>query len=148
MEYCYVPGTGLKVSRLCVGTMNFGSKLDQAQSAHVVDLALDRGINFFDTADAYADGESERILGRALGARRQEVVVACKVGFPVGAHSAFSLSRGSILRRLEESLDRLGTDYLDVYYLHQPDGNTPFEESVMTMAGLVREGKTRYWGLD
>ena len=147
MEYCYVPGTGLKVSRLCVGTMNFGSKLDQAQSAHVVDLALDRGINFFDTADAYADGESERILGRALGARRQEVVVASKVGFPVGAHSAFSLSRGSILRRLEESLDRLGTDYLDVYYLHQPDGNTPFEESVMTMAGLVREGKTRYWGL-
>lgn len=147
MEYCYVPDTGLKVSRLCVGTMNFGSKLDLAQSTRVVNLALDEGVNFFDTADAYADGASERILGQALGTRRQEVVVASKVGFPVGMHSTFSLSRGNILRRLEESLARLGSDYLDLYYLHQPDPNTPLAESVMTMADLVREGKVRYWGL-
>lgn len=147
MEYNYLRGTGLKVSRACIGTMTFGSRLNQQEVNDVVDYAIKEGVNFFDTADMYTDGHSEIMLGKALGARRKDVIVASKVGFPVKPQTEYSLSRKRIMQAIDASLLRLNTDYLDLYYLHQPDSSTPFEESVETVSGLVKTGKIRYWGL-
>ncbi len=148
MEYNYLGGTGLKVSRVCLGTMTFGSRMaDQKDVDTAVAMALERGINFFDTADQYVDGRSEEMLGKALGARRREVVVASKVGYPCMDKKEFSLSRGSILAGVDGSLKRLGTDYLDIYYLHSPDYNTPLEESLEALNDVVRQGKVRYVGM-
>lgn len=148
MDYNYLGGTGLNVSRICLGTMNFGSKMaEQSTVDAAVAQALETGINFFDTADQYADGRSEEMLGQALGSRRSSVVIASKVGYPCMEKKAFSLSRSSIIDGIEGSLKRLGTDYLDIYYLHSPDYNTPLEESLETLNDVVRQGKVRYIGM-
>ena len=148
MEIRNIKGTGLAVSRLCLGTMTFGGQTDAAEAGRIIDAAVDRGVNFFDTANIYTGGESERILGKALQGRRDRLVVATKAGGPTfrGPNGA-GLGRVNILRSLEESLKRLGTDYVDLYYLHFPDHATPAEELVETMTDLVRSGKVRYWGV-
>lgn len=147
MDYLSLGCSGLKVSRLCMGTMTFGEQADEAESIRMVNRAIDEGINFFDTADMYADGRSEEILGKALAGRRDEVVVATKVFNPMGpGPNDRGLSRRHILKAAEDSLRRLSMDYVDLYQLHQPDYTTPLEESLMAMDQLVREGKVRYMG--
>jgi aryl-alcohol dehydrogenase (NADP+) len=137
--------TGLNVSRLCFGTMTFGGQTDEATSVKMIDRCVESGINFFDTANVYTGGQSETLLGRALKGRRQNVVLASKVSNKVGdAPDQKGLSRPAIRRAIEESLRRLETDYLDIYYMHLPDYATPIEESLAAMDELVKEGKVRH----
>jgi aryl-alcohol dehydrogenase-like predicted oxidoreductase len=145
MDHITLQHTGLNVSRVCFGTMTFGGQTDEPTAARMVDLCLDRGINFFDTANAYTGGTSETILGKVLGSRRSKIVLASKVANKVGdAPDQQGLSRAAINRAIDETLKRLGTDYLDIYYMHLPDRNTPIEESLEAMNGLVKQGKVRY----
>ncbi|MBL8222127.1 MAG: aldo/keto reductase [Bryobacterales bacterium] len=145
MERIFLPQTDLQVSRIVLGTMTFGGQADEPMSREILDCALDAGINFVDTANVYNKGVSEDILGRLLKGRRQDVVLASKVFGKMGdGPDESGLSRAAILRAVEDSLRRLQTDYLDVYYLHQPDWNTPIEESLEAMDALVRQGKVRY----
>jgi aryl-alcohol dehydrogenase-like predicted oxidoreductase len=145
METRTLPHTELTVSRACYGTMTFGKQSDQALSSRLVDRCIDAGINFFDTANAYSFGVAETILGNTLKGRRDKVVLASKVGFKAGdAPEDEGLSRAAILRAIDLSLARLQTDYLDLYYLHVPDGKIPIEESLEAMDRLVRAGKVRY----
>jgi len=138
-------GTALPVPCATVGTMMFGSRADEAESRRIVDAALDRGVGFFDTADAYNGGESERILGRALKGKRDQAIVATKVGYGKGEDgNEEGTSAAAILRAIDLSLDRLGMDYVDVYYLHRPDPTAPVQESLETMAKLVQTGKIRH----
>ena len=140
-----LPHTGLTVSRACYGAMTFGKQSDQALSTRLVDECLDRGINFFDTANNYGNGVSETMLGIALKGRRDKVVLASKVRNKVGdGADDEGLSRAAIEKAIDRSLARLQTDYLDIYYFHAPDWNTPIEESLAAMDGLVRAGKVRY----
>jgi len=143
MQTTRLKGTELTVSRACLGTMTFGGQTDRAAAAHMVDLCLDRGVTFFDTANVYNGGESERILGEVLGARRPRVIVGTKVGMRVGDHPA-GLSRSLVLRAVEDSLRRLATDYVDICYLHAPDPSTPVGETLEALHCLVRDGKVRY----
>jgi len=137
--------TGLKVSRLCFGTMTFGGQTDEQTSVHMIERCLDAGINFFDTANAYTGGTSETMLGHALKGRRHRVVLASKVSNKVGdAPDQRGLSRAAIRRCIDESLKRLETDYLDLYYMHLPDYSTPIHESLAAMDELVKEGKVRH----
>ena len=148
MEYTNLKGTGLKVSRFCLGTMTFGEQTDEPEAKRIVDYALEQGVNFFDTADGYTGGVSEQILGRALEGRRDRAVIATKVTNPTGPLPNDSgQGRKHILLNLERSLRALRTDYIDLYYLHHPDTATPAEEVVETMTNLVRRGKIRYWGV-
>jgi len=151
MEYRSLGRCGLKVSRLCLGTMTFGEQADEAASLRMVRCALDAGINFFDTADMYASGTSEEILGRALrahGVKRGDVVLATKVFNPTGpGPNDRGLSRRRILQAIDDSLRRLQVDYVDLYQLHQPDYTTPLEETLGAMDHLVRAGKVRYVGV-
>jgi len=125
--------------------MTFGKQSDQALSTRLVDRSIDSGIDFFDTANAYSSGVAETILGNALKGRRDRVVLASKVGFRAGdTPDDIGLSRAAILRAIDLSLARLQTDYLDLYYLHVPDGDIPIEESLEAMDRLVRAGKVRY----
>ena len=145
METTKLPRADLEVSRACMGTMTFGSQADEAESRRMVDICLDAGINFFDTANVYNQGRSEEILGAALGPKRPRVVLASKVrGLMKREPSYGGLSRAAIRRGIEESLARLRTDYLDIYYLHQPDYDTPIEETLETLEELRHEGKIRY----
>ena len=156
MQYNRLGDTGLVVSRLAFGAMTFGSgqgalggiwQVGQKDADALVGRALEAGINFFDTADSYALGESEEILGRALGAKRKEVVISTKVGFRTG--DPLIDTGGSyrhILSSLEGSLRRLGTDYVDVYILHRRDPLTPLEESARALEDAVRRGMVRYVG--
>ncbi|HTS32161.1 MAG TPA: aldo/keto reductase [Bryobacteraceae bacterium] len=145
MQTRALPHTDLTVSRACFGTLTFGKSSDEATARRIVDICLDRGINFFDTANAYNDGAAESMLGRILQGRRHRAVVASKVGFQkLGVPGEGGLSRAVILRNIDESLARLGTDYLDLYYLHVPDWIVPIQESLETMNELVRAGKVRY----
>jgi aryl-alcohol dehydrogenase-like predicted oxidoreductase len=137
-----VSGTDLTISRLVFGAMTFGSQVSEADAATMVDLALDAGINMFDTAASYNDGASERILGATLARRRNDVLIATKV-HPRTA----GLTRDAIHAAIDGSLGRLGTDRVDVYYLHQPDWKTPVEETLDAMNDLVRAGKIRHIGL-
>lgn len=156
MRYARLGDSGLVVSRLAFGTMTFGTdpgprgavwKVEAALAERMVARALDAGVNFFDTADVYAGGQSEQILGRALGARRNEVVLASKVGFRNAENLAASgLSARHILASVEDSLRRLGTDYLDLYWLHHHDPWTPAEEILRALEDLVRRGLVRYIG--
>jgi aryl-alcohol dehydrogenase-like predicted oxidoreductase len=156
MQYNTLGKTGLVVSRMALGAMTFGSgegalgsifKVDQALADRFAGTALDAGINFFNTADAYAGGESERMLGKALGARRKDVVITTKVGFRTGdALVHQGLSRHHVLNGLEGSLARLGTDYIDVYIAHRWDPLTPLEETLEALDSAVRAGKVRYIG--
>jgi aryl-alcohol dehydrogenase-like predicted oxidoreductase len=144
MENRKLNGIGLEVSRACFGTMTFGAQASPEASSRMVDVCLDAGINFFDTANVYNKGASESILGRALGKRRSRVVLASKVAGKMGDDPlASGLSKAAILRAVEASLSRLGTDYLDIYYLHQPDYSVPLEETLEAMEELVRSGKVR-----
>jgi aryl-alcohol dehydrogenase-like predicted oxidoreductase len=137
--------TDLNVSRLCFGTMTFGGQADEAASKAMIDRCLEAGINFIDTANVYNRGQSEILVGKALQGRRQDVILASKVRGKMGdAPDESGLSRAAMRKAIEDSLRRLGTDYLDLYYLHQPDYAVPIEETLETMDELVREGKVRY----
>jgi aryl-alcohol dehydrogenase-like predicted oxidoreductase len=145
MQYRRLGVSGLKVSELCLGTMTFGHSTDLEEATRIVDAALAAGVNFIDTADGYSGGASEEMLGRALADRRGEVVLASKVFNPMGKGPNDSgLSRAHIMRAVEDSLRRLGTDWLDLYYLHHVDVETPLEEMLRALDDLVRQGKVRY----
>lgn len=156
MKYLSLGNTGLYVSRVCLGTMNFGQgnmtgaigglKMDEVQE--LVDRAFDSGINFFDTANLYSEGESELLLGKAIGKRRENAVIATKVYHPFTKDvNSLGTNRKSIMREVEASLKRLGTDYIDLYQVHSWDPTTPLEETLSALDDLVRTGKVRYIGL-
>lgn len=148
MEYKTLPGTSLKLSQLCLGTMMFGGQTSEADSLQIMDYAYSQGINFFDTANTYVQGESEFIVGKGLKGRRHDILLATKVRGQMGSgRNDVGLNRRNILAALEASLQRLDTDYLDLYYLHAPDYDTSLEETVETMSSLVKSGKIRYWGV-
>ncbi|HXX38569.1 MAG TPA: aldo/keto reductase [bacterium] len=147
MEYRQLARTDLKVSRVCFGTMTFGRPVDQITGGRMIERCMEAGIDFFDTANAYQSGEAERILGNALLGKRKGVVLSTKVWHKMGEGPDESgLSRAAILRQAEESLRRLQTDYLDIYFLHRPDYAVPIEETLEAMDTLVRQGKIRYVG--
>ncbi|AIQ36392.1 oxidoreductase [Paenibacillus sp. FSL R5-0345] len=157
MEYVKLGRSGLEVSRLSLGTMSFGVpergntpwSLDEEQSRPIIKKALKSGINFFSTANMYSDGTSEEILGRALKdfAQRDEVVIATKVFVPMRkGPNAVGLSRKAIMTEIDNSLRRLGTDYVDLYQIHRWDPNTPIEETMEALHDLVKAGKVRYIG--
>lgn len=148
MPFCQLTHTDLHVSRVCMGTMTFGSQADLTEAHRIVDLCLDSEVNFFDTANVYNQGLSEQILGKVLGARRKDIILASKVRGRMTTPSEYGgVSREAIRKALGDSLTRLGTDYLDIYYLHHPDYDTPVEETLETMEQLRREGKIRYIGV-
>lgn len=156
MEYRLLGRSGLKVSVLSLGTMTFGGQgkfaktgqTDVSAAQRQIGLCLDAGINLFDTADVYSGGESEVILGKALGSQRHDVLVASKARFPMGqGPNDRGSSRHHILRACEASLKRLNTDYLDLYQLHEWDGLTPLEETLRALDDLVSSGKVRYVGV-
>jgi aryl-alcohol dehydrogenase-like predicted oxidoreductase len=145
MQTRTLPHTELTVSRACFGTMTLGGQADEAVAARLIDICLDRGINFFDTANVYTQGRSETILGKILHGRRDGVVLASKVGNKTGdPPDAPPLSRKAIAVSLDASLRRLQTDHLDLYYLHLPDYETPLEETLAAVDEAVRAGKVRY----
>lgn len=152
MRYRTLGNSGLIVSEIALGTMQFGRKmnvgnLDQAETNKQIDFALDRGVNFIDTADVYSLGESEEFIGNAIHDKRQELVLATKVRLPMSENfNRGGATRVNILRGAESSLKRLRTDYIDLYQLHSWDSNTPFEETARAMDDLVRQGKVRYIG--
>ncbi len=148
MEYRSLGRSGLLVSPLCLGTMMFGDRTDYAEASRIVASAREAGVNFIDTADVYAQGESERIVGRLVAADRDRWVLATKVGSPVGeGPDGSGTSRRRILRSIDGSLARLGTDHVDIYYLHKDDESTPLEESIGAMADVIAAGKARYFGI-
>lgn len=139
--------SGLKVSVVGLGCNNFGMRIDEAQTQAVVDAAIDAGITLFDTADIYGGTKSEEFLGKALGKRRHEIVLATKFGMPVGGDpKKRGGSRKWIMQAVEDSLRRLGTDYVDLYQHHQPDPDTPIDETLRALDDLVTQGKVRYLG--
>ena len=148
MEYRNLGRSGLKVSPLCIGTMTFGDRTDLAEAQRIVASAREAGINFIDTADVYTKGESERITGKLIASDRDRWVLATKVANPVSDDpNRRGTSRKWILRAIDESLERLGTDYVDVYYLHRDFEATPLEESIGALADVIRAGKARYFGV-
>jgi aryl-alcohol dehydrogenase (NADP+) len=156
MEYVNLGATGLKVSRLCLGTMTYGSSrwrewvLDEEASRPLIKQALEAGINFFDTADMYSLGASEEVLGRALkdfGPTRDKIVIATKVFYPLGDDpNQRGLSRKHIMHAIDDSLRRLGVEYVDLYQIHRFDQETPIEETLEALHDVVRSGKARYLG--
>lgn len=155
MEYRRLGRSGLFVSSLTLGTMTFGGSgpfdkvgaTDVAGATRQVDMCLDAGVNLFDTADIYSSGRSEEILGQAVSGRRDQLLIATKVRFRTGeGPNGAGLSRHHIVRACEESLRRLGTDYIDLYQAHEWDGTTPLEETLEAFDTLVRSGKVRYVG--
>ena len=155
MRMRFIGKSGIKVSELCLGTMLFGTharvkeegELDQKEADTLVGMALEGGINFFDTADIYSDGQSEIITGKALGNRRKNIILATKVRCRMGSGpNDVGLSRHHIIEGCEASLKRLGTDYIDLYQVHRFDFNRPLEETIKALDDLVRQGKVRYVG--
>jgi len=156
MEYTNLGSTGMKVSRICLGCMTYGRKswrqwvLEEEEGRPFIKQALELGINFFDTADMYSIGTSEEILGRALkdfGPSRDRVVIATKVFFPMGdGPNQKGLSRKHIMHAIDDSLRRLGTDYVDLYQIHRFDYETPIEETLTALHDVVKSGKARYIG--
>ena len=146
----------MDVSTLCLGTMTFGTPVNQSSAVEIIHWALDHGINFIDTADMYegytrslgsAGGIAEQYIGVALQDRREQAVITTKAGNPVdGPDSTFDISPAHLTRQLDRSLLNLQTDYVDIFELHRPDAHTPFEESIGTVAGFIQQGKTRHWG--
>lgn len=148
MEYRSLGRSGLKVSPLCLGTMMFGGPTDEAVSASIIARAREAGVNFIDTADAYTKGQSEEITGRIIAARRSEWVLATKVANPTGlGPNERGLSRRHVIAAAEASLRRLGTEWIDIYYLHKEDHSTPLSETIRALGDLVRQGKIRYFGV-
>src|SRR3954467_4925159 len=149
MKYRLLGRTGVQVSPLCLGAMMFGpwGNDDRADSIRIIHRALDSGINFVDTADVYSAGVSEEIVGEALRGRRADVVLATKFFMPMGEDpNSRGGSRRWIVREVEESLRRLGTDYIDLYQVHRPSPDTDVEETLGALTDLVRQGKVRYIG--
>jgi len=149
MQHRPLGRTGVSVSQFCLGTMMFGSwgNPDHDESIRIIHAALDAGINFIDTADVYGAGESEEIVGKALAGRRDDVVLATKFHNPMGDDlNQRGNSRRWIMRAFEDSLRRLGTDWIDVYQVHRPDPSTDVEETLSALTDLVRQGKVRYIG--
>lgn len=145
MEYRRMGRTGLKVSEICLGTMTFGHGTDEVTAHKMVNLSFEAGVNFFDTADSYGGGQSEILLGKALKGRRQDAIVATKFFNPMGTGINDSgMSRVHIMQAIEASLRRLQMDYIDIYYIHHVDIETPLEEMLRAMDDLVRQGKVRY----
>jgi aryl-alcohol dehydrogenase-like predicted oxidoreductase len=155
--YRAIPGTNLKVAPICLGTMTFGAPVEAAEATRIIDWALEHGLNFLDTANSYEGyaripgspgGVAEEIIGQALGKRRTQAVVATKVGNPIGPSADDrGLGRTHIMRACDASLRRLQTDWIDLYYMHRPDPETPLEQSIAAFAELIGVGKVRYWGL-
>ena len=147
MEFRQLGRSGLSVSEIGLGCNNFGGRVDQSGTKRVVDAALDHGITLFDTADVYGGSNSEVFLGKALGSKRSDVIIATKFGMAMGQDA---LSRGGsrryIMKAVEASLQRLGTDYIDLYQIHFPDPVTPIDETLAALHDLVRSGKVRYVG--
>lgn len=149
MEYCNLGNTGLKVSRLGLGSLMFGAPWndDHDDCIRTIHQALDSGINIIDTGNVYSNGETEEIVGKAVKGRRDQVVLVTKFSLPVGpGPNDRGNGRGHILREVERSLKRLGTEYIDVYQAHRSDPDTPIEETLRTLDDLVRAGKVRYIG--
>jgi aryl-alcohol dehydrogenase-like predicted oxidoreductase len=149
MKYRTLGRTGLKVSPLCLGTMMFGGwgNPDHDDSVAIIHAAIDGGINFIDTADVYSGGESEEILGKAIAGRRDDLVIATKFHAPMGSDpNRAGNSRRWIMRAVEDSLRRLGTDYIDLYQVHRPEPGTDIDETLGALTDLVRQGKVRYLG--
>jgi aryl-alcohol dehydrogenase-like predicted oxidoreductase len=148
MEYKYLGTTGIKVSRLCFGTMSFGDQADAAMSEKLFNKACEAGINFFDCANVYAKGASEKILGGIIKNCREDIVLTSKVVNATGSGvNDCGASRKHIMKAIDESLQRLSTDYLDLYFLHQFDQNTSLEETFSALNDLVHSGKIRYIGV-
>ncbi len=157
MEQRLIPNTNFQVSILCLGTMTFGNPVTETDAIHLTHAALERGINFIDTANIYegysryigsAGGVAEEILGKALVGKRNKVILATKVGMKVGQKADDQgLSRKHILREIDRSLNRLKTDYVDLYYLHKPDPDVTLEETIQTMVDLIQAGKIKEWAV-
>jgi aryl-alcohol dehydrogenase-like predicted oxidoreductase len=150
-EYRNLGRSGLKVSQACLGAMNFGedehAPCDETEARRIIDAFLDAGHNFIDTANVYTGGQSERVVGRAIASKREQVVLATKGRGPQGpGPNDAGLSRLHLTRALEASLRRLGTDYVDLYQVHAWDPDTPIEETMATLDTFVRDGKVRYIG--
>jgi len=155
MEYRQLGHSGLRISRLTMGTMTFGGRgefagvgaTDVDGARRQIEMAIDAGVNLIDTADVYSGGVAEEIVGQALGARRDDVLLATKVRFPMGSGpNDAGLSRHHLIRGCEASLRRLATDHIDLYQVHEWDGQTPLEETLEALDHLVRSGKVRYVG--
>lgn len=149
MNYRPLGRTGVRVSPLCIGTMNFGAPTPEDEAARIIDCALDAGVNFLDTANSYNAGESEALIGRVLrrSGRRHELILATKAHFPTGpGPNDRGNSRLHLIRACEDSLRRLQTDSIDLYQIHRPDPQTPVEETLAALTDLVRQGKVRYVG--
>ena len=148
MTYRRLGNSGLEVSPICLGTMMFGDRTDAADSQRIVDAAFDAGVNFIDTADVYSKGASEKIVGPAIKANRRRWILATKVANVMTSkpHDG-GLSRRWVMRACDESLARLATDYIDIYYLHKDDPDTPIAETVGAVGDLIRSGKIRYFGI-
>ena len=147
MEYRSIGKSGLKVSEIGLGTNSFGNRADEQTSISVIEHALELGINLIDTAEMYAQGRSEEIVGKALKGKRSQVIIATKFGYPtsIGPRERGG-SRNYIMKAVEHSLKSLNTEYIDLYYFHYPDPETPIEETLRAMDDLVRSGKVRYIG--
>lgn len=154
MEYKQLGNSGLRVPVLSLGTATFGGGNDffkawgstqVNEAARLIDLCLDNGINFFDTANVYSTGAAETILGKALGSKRSDVILSTKATFPMGEGlNDFGSSALHLIKACDESLKRLGTDYIDIYHMHGFDANTPIEETLRTLETLIQSGKVRY----
>jgi aryl-alcohol dehydrogenase (NADP+) len=148
MRYRVLGSSGIKVSEISLGAMMFGGAADAAETQRIVDHAAEHGVNFIDTADVYVDGRSEEVVGAALGSKRRQWVLATKAGQRGSAGvTDFGLSRRYLMRAADASLKRLGTDHIDLYYIHRVDPDTSWEQVVATFGDLIRAGKVREWGL-
>jgi aryl-alcohol dehydrogenase-like predicted oxidoreductase len=149
VKYVNLGCSGLKVSRICLGTMMFGGPSADAQAAKIVNMGRDAGVNFIDTAESYSGNASERVVGKLLKRDCDAWVVATKTGAsPMGpGPNDKGLNRRRLMTAIDESLQRLKMDHVDVCYLHQADVSTPLEETLRTTNDIIRVGKVRYWGL-
>jgi aryl-alcohol dehydrogenase-like predicted oxidoreductase len=148
MEYRFLGKTGVQVSPLCMGTMTFGREADKAASKAIFNRCRDVGINFFDSANVYSDGKSEAILGELISDCRDELIISTKFGNSMGPDPNLKgASRRNIIAALEASLNRLRTDYIDIYFLHRFDVHTPLEETMRALDDLVSQGRIRYTGV-
>jgi aryl-alcohol dehydrogenase-like predicted oxidoreductase len=148
MQYRRLGDSGLEVSEICLGTMMFGDRTDAPTAQRIIASAFDAGVNFIDTADAYVKGVSETIVGAAIAPNRRRWILATKVGnvMTKAPHDG-GLSRRWVMQACDDSLKRLGTDYIDIYYLHKDDPNTPIDETIDAIGDLIRAGKIRYLGI-
>lgn len=149
MDYRMLGHSGVMVSPLCLGTMMFGDRADEAEAKRIIAMARDAGVNFIDTADVYASaGESEKIVGRAIADDRDHWVLATKAGNQMGDDdTARGLSKRWLSQAIDHSLSRLGVDYVDIYYLHREDAETPLEETIAAIGEIIAAGKARYFGI-